>query len=83
MINVSGQYLETELVVKFIESLGAYPPGSFVELNNGVIALVIEESSRFRLRPKILRILDKDKNLVDEQMLDLSDQLFSSLSIKA
>ncbi len=77
MINVSGQYLETELVVKFIESLGAYPPRSFVELNNGEIALVIEESSRFRLRPKILRILDKDKNPVDEQMLDLSDQVFS------
>jgi HD-GYP domain-containing protein (c-di-GMP phosphodiesterase class II) len=31
MLNVSGQHLVAELVVKFIESLGVYPLGSFVE----------------------------------------------------
>lgn len=85
MLNVAGNHLDYPLVVKFIESLGAYPPGSFVELNNGVIALVVEESNRYRLRlrPKVLLILDKDKNPIEEQILDLSDMMSSHLSIKA
>jgi HD-GYP domain-containing protein (c-di-GMP phosphodiesterase class II) len=31
MLDVSGKHLDAELVVKFIESLGVYPLGSFVE----------------------------------------------------
>ncbi len=38
----------------------------------GAIALVIEVSDKVRLRPKVLLILDEDKNPVPEQVLDLS-----------
>jgi HD-GYP domain-containing protein (c-di-GMP phosphodiesterase class II) len=75
MLDVSGSHLDSRLVVKFIESLGAYPPGSFVELSNGCIALVVEENSRFKLWPKVLLILDKDKNSLEEIILDLSKVL--------
>lgn len=73
MIDVSESHLEGQLVIKFIESLGAYPPGSFVELSDRSIAVVIEENTRFRLRPKVLSILDADKNAIAEKVIDLSE----------
>ena len=78
MLDVSGQHLDSELVVKFIESLGVYPPGSFVQLSNGAIALVVEESSQFKLRPKVLLILDQNKNPLEPQVIDLSVTLTDS-----
>ena len=78
MLDVSGQHLDSELVVKFIESLGVYPPGSYVQLNNGAIALVVEESSQFKLRPKVLLILDQNKNPIAPQVIDLSVTLTDS-----
>ena len=89
MLDVSGSHLNPSLVLKFIESLGAYPPGSFVELNNGGIALVVEENTGFKLWPKVLLILDAEKKPVDEIIIDLSEVLPDSeasgmmLSIKA
>lgn len=87
MLNVSGSHLDADLVIKCIESFGIYPSGSFVELNNGCIALVIEENSQFQLRPKILLILDKNKNKTSEKILDLAkikiDSSNEPLNIKA
>ncbi len=72
MLDVSGSHLDHRLVVKFIESLGVYPPGSFVELNTGAIAVVVEEHQQFKLRPKILLILDEEKSPCEERLIDLS-----------
>ena len=87
MLDVSGSHLEAKLVVKFIESLGAYPPGCFVELNDGSVAVVLEVSGRFKLRPKILMVLDEDKYPVEESVVDLSDMILdatgNALSIRA
>jgi len=87
MLDISGSHLDTRLVVKFIESLGVYPPGCFVELNNGSIAVVLEVSGRFKLRPKILIILDEDTNPIDEFVVDLSEMILdvvgNVLTIKA
>ena len=35
-------HLDLELVAKFIESIGVYPPGALVELHSGEIGIVIE-----------------------------------------
>lgn len=87
MLDVSGSHLNSKLVVKFIESLGVYPPGCFVELSDKSIAIVVEENSRFQLRPKVLLILDKNKNLIEESIVDLSEMIEVAsgvvLSIKA
>jgi len=75
MLDISGSHLDDRLVVKFIESLGVFPPGCFVELNDGSVAVVLEVSGRFKLRPKILIILDEDKNPIDEYIVDLSEMI--------
>ena len=59
-------------MVKFIESIGIYPPGCLVKMNDGSIAIVVEINPRQRLRPKIIVILDRGKNKVPEKVVDLA-----------
>jgi HD-GYP domain-containing protein (c-di-GMP phosphodiesterase class II) len=72
MISASGSHLDPPLVVKFIESIGVYPPGCLVQLTNGSVAIVIEVNEKTKLRPKIITLLDKEKNPAQEQVIDLS-----------
>ena len=73
MLENSGTHLDAQLTVKFIESLGVYPPGCFVRISDGTIGLVVEVNMKFRLRPKIMTILNHDKEPVDEQVIDLAE----------
>ncbi|MGZ8190420.1 MAG: HD-GYP domain-containing protein [Methylococcaceae bacterium] len=75
LTNVAGTQLDYTLVVKFIESLGVYPPGCLVELTNKAVGIVIEVNEEIRLRPKIMLILDEEKNPVPEQLIDLSKMI--------
>lgn len=71
LTNLAGTHFDPVLVVKFIESIGVYPPGSLVELTDGSVAMVIEVQEQ-KLRPKIVIILDEEKNPVAERIIDLS-----------
>ena len=71
MTKMCGTHLDSGLTYKFIECLGIYPPGSIVEMSNGEIAIVVEANQK-RLKPKIILLLDEDKNPRDERMVDLS-----------
>lgn len=73
--NMAGTQLDPVLVVKFIESLGVYPPGCLVQMTNGAIAIVVEVNEKLRLRPKVIIILDEDKNPVEEKVMDLSEMI--------
>ena len=73
--NMAGAHLDPILVIKFIESLGVYPPGCLVQMTNGAIAIVIECNEKIKLRPKIIIILDEEKNPVQEQVIDLSKMI--------
>lgn len=63
---------ETHFVVQFVNCIGFYPQGNLVELNSGEIGIVVEQNKADRLKPKILLILDKDKKMTNERILDLS-----------
>jgi hypothetical protein len=71
MTKMCGTHLDSGLTYKFIECLGIYPPGSIVEMSNGEIAIVVEANEK-RLKPKIILLLDEDKNPRTERMVDLS-----------
>ncbi len=75
LTKVSGTQLDNTLVIKFIESLGVYPPGSLVELTNKAIGIVVESNEKMRLRPKIILILDEDNSVTTEQLIDLSKMI--------
>lgn len=49
------------LIEQFIKCLGVYPVGSLVELNSGEVGIIISFRPDRRLRPKVLKILDAQK----------------------
>mgnify|MGYP001820149614 FL=1 len=53
---------EGELVEEFIQAVGIYPAGTLVELSSGEVGVVMASDSGRRLRPRVLVLLDADKN---------------------
>ncbi len=56
-----GQYFQEHLVDAFIQALSTYPTGSLVELSSGAVAIVSAQNPGWRLRPKLILLLDADK----------------------
>ena len=57
---------------EFIQAIGIYPAGTLVELTSGEVAVVVSEYRSRRLRPRVLLLLDGDKQpLAEARMLDL------------
>lgn len=86
LTQASGDQLDSGLVVKFIESLGIYPPGNIVEMTNGEVAVVIEVNPVKKLKPKITMLLNENKKRVKPRLVDLAkidlDASGSSYQIK-
>ena len=49
-----AKHFDASMLAVFIRELGVYPPGSFVQLSNGSIALVIEATPGNTLKPTVL-----------------------------
>ncbi|MBT8118355.1 MAG: HD-GYP domain-containing protein [Gammaproteobacteria bacterium] len=64
---------QPELVEQFLQCMGVYPTGSLVEMTNGSVAIVLEQNLTQRMRPKIMLILDEDKqHLKEYKTVDLA-----------
>ncbi len=72
MFDLTGRHVDETLVIKFVESLGVYPPGCFVSMTNRAVGVVIESNEIHRLRPKVLLILDEFKTPIPEKIIDLA-----------
>ena len=69
---LAGEKFQKELMEQFVQALGMFPTGSLVELNTGEIGIVIEQNRVRRLRPKLMLLLDADKQpLQNHATLDL------------
>lgn len=69
-----GTQFDEELVVKFIECIGIYPPGTIVEMTNGEVGIVISADPRNRLLPRVCMILDAGHEPVYQYVVDLQEQ---------
>ncbi|MEO8465126.1 MAG: HD-GYP domain-containing protein [Gammaproteobacteria bacterium] len=73
---LAGVEFPAEVVEQFIQAIGVFPVGTLVELNNGEVGMVIAQNRVRRLRPKILVLLDRDKQPLDVfPTIDLRNQL--------
>ncbi len=75
LYNMRDKQFQDDLVVKFIQSIGLYPPGTLVELTSGDIGVVLEQHPESRLTPR-LAVLDRmggdlNKNCI---IIDLKEQ---------
>ena len=66
-----GTQFDEDLVIKFIDSVGIFPPGSIVELVNGEIGIVLSTTTD-KLKPRIIIILNTDKEATAQRVVDLS-----------
>ena len=78
---------QAELVESFIQAIGIYPAGTLVELSSGEVGVVVAEYRTRRLRPKVMLLLDANKNrLAISKLIDLQETTdysgSPSLSIK-
>ncbi len=63
---------QAELVEEFIQAVGIYPAGTLVELTSGEIAVVVAEYRTRRLRPKVMVLLDANKQpCMEVKVVDL------------
>ena len=77
--NWRGTAFQPELVEQFLQCMGVYPTGSLVEMTNGEVGIVLSQNKTQRMRPKVMLILEEDKEPMKEyQTIDLSEQFEDS-----
>ncbi len=77
LLNDNSKHFDSEILRVFIKSVGIYPLGSFVILNNGGIGRVIKVNEHAPLRPTIRLLVDKTgKKFEDDKVatLDLTTE---------
>lgn len=78
-----GTHFDDALALQFIKSVGLYPPGSIVELYSGEIGIVVETNQRYRHLPRVVVMLNADKQpLAQPKSLDLAQVEAGSLNRK-
>jgi putative nucleotidyltransferase with HDIG domain len=68
-----GSHFDERLALEFIKSVGLYPPGTLVELVNGLIAIVFETNNKYRHLPKVIVVKNQEKALGKNVLIDLAD----------
>ncbi|MGB4673186.1 MAG: HD domain-containing phosphohydrolase [Azovibrio sp.] len=63
---------DPDLLQRFVKTMGVFPPGSFVSLDNGAVGLVVESNPDDLLRPLIM-LHDPDVPRGEAILLDLRD----------
>jgi HD-GYP domain-containing protein (c-di-GMP phosphodiesterase class II) len=69
---MSGEQFQAEVVEQFLRTIGMFPTGSVVELNDGAVGVVLEQNQVHPLRPKLMLLLNKNHDAFgDPQILDM------------
>jgi HD-GYP domain-containing protein (c-di-GMP phosphodiesterase class II) len=58
---LGGRLFHAPLVEQFVQTVGVFPVGSRVELSSGEVAIVLQQSTVRRLKPKVLVVAGPDK----------------------
>ena len=77
-----GKQFNPVLMEQFVQCVGLYPIGTLVELNNGEVAVVIQQNRVKRAKPRLVMMLDAEKVQVREyRVVDLRDEKNAHLQI--
>lgn len=73
LLEWAGPHLDTQYVHGFIKAMGIYPIGSLVELNNGLLAIVQEET-KISMKPVVRTLYDTNRgDYCRQRRIDLSN----------
>lgn len=80
--NQRNRQFNPALMEQFVQCVGLYPIGTLVELETGEVGVVIQQNRVQRSRPRILLLLDRDKDPVPGyQVIDLRDEPAKDLRV--
>jgi HD-GYP domain-containing protein (c-di-GMP phosphodiesterase class II) len=69
-----GREFASEVVEQFLITMGMFPVASLVELNDGSVAVVLEQNPNNVLRPKVLLLLDQNRTpLPQAKVVEMRD----------
>jgi HD-GYP domain-containing protein (c-di-GMP phosphodiesterase class II) len=72
VLSDNGRHFDPKILKVFLESMGIYPIGSIVQLNNSAIGRVVETHAEAPLRPAVELIIDEYGNRLGErEVVDL------------
>jgi HD-GYP domain-containing protein (c-di-GMP phosphodiesterase class II) len=72
VLSDNGRHFDPKILKVFLESMGIYPIGSIVQLNNSAIGRVVETHTEAPLRPTVEIIIDEYGNkLTEREVVDL------------
>jgi HD-GYP domain-containing protein (c-di-GMP phosphodiesterase class II) len=72
VLNDNGRHFDPKILKAFLESMGIYPIGSVVQLNNSSIGRVVEIHTEAPLRPVIELLVDESsKSMKGKEVVDL------------
>lgn len=74
-----GRKYDENLVTSFIKMIGVFPVGSLVELTTGEICIVITSNREDNLRPKVLIVLDENKQPQEYEISNLASDPVDAL----
>ena len=80
LYGMRGEDFVPELVDRFIQCIGIYPPGSLVQLNNDCLAVVSQVDPGEPLRPQLILVRGPDGRNTPPKLIDMKMQ--HSLQIK-
>ena len=73
MIGEMSMHFDPAALHTLLISIGLYPPGSFVEMSDGSLGVVVGTSGKDLVRPQVMMKFDKNgKKIEDIQVLDLN-----------
>ena len=82
--DMRGKAFAAEVVEQFLATMGMFPVASLVELNDGSVAVVLEQNPGNVLRPKVLLLLDENRTpLPQRKVLELRDLPMDATQFKA
>jgi putative nucleotidyltransferase with HDIG domain len=71
LFEASNSQFDEEIVLAFIRMIGIFPPGEIVELTNGEVAIITACSPEHKLKPRLLLVLDCNKQPCTPRVIDL------------
>ena len=83
VLNDNGRHFDPKILKVFLESMGIYPIGSIVQLNNSAIGRVVETHTEAPLRPAVELIIDEYGNRLGEREVVNLLEKKSSFIVKA
>ena len=66
-----GRQFDEDYALAFMQAIGPYPPGTLVELRNGMVGIVLSGPLKFRHLPTIVILRDEKKQVIEEKTADL------------